>query len=115
MIEHRNKNQETNGKGHHSIIGGNIWVTHNVSPNSRIQQSKAVESHYDGGLGIQDEWKKGGWKKEESLILTTPTNKPSSFIHKPSSKLTVILFTSHSQPLLRKTFGDIPNFFLKEL
>jgi len=38
--------------GHHSIIGGNIWVTHNVSPNSRIQQSKAVESHYDGGLGI---------------------------------------------------------------
>ena len=38
--------------GHHSIIGGNIWVTHNVAPNSRIQQSKAVESHYEGGLGI---------------------------------------------------------------
>ena len=38
--------------GHHSVIGGNIWVTHNVAPNSRIQQSKAVESHYEGGLGI---------------------------------------------------------------
>ena len=38
--------------GHHSIIGGNIWVTHNVAPNSRIQQSQAVESHYEGGLGI---------------------------------------------------------------
>jgi serine O-acetyltransferase len=38
--------------GHHSVIGGNIWVTHNVAPNSRIQQSKAVESHFQGGLGI---------------------------------------------------------------
>ena len=38
--------------GHHSVIGGNFWVTHNVAPNSRIQQSKAVESHFQGGLGI---------------------------------------------------------------
>ena len=38
--------------GHHSIIGGNIWVTHDVPPYSRIQQSKAVESAFDGGLGI---------------------------------------------------------------
>ena len=38
--------------GHHSVIGGNIWVTNNVAPYSRIQQSKAVESSFDGGLGI---------------------------------------------------------------
>lgn len=38
--------------GHHSVIGGNIWVTNDVSPNSRVQQSKAVESHFQGGLGI---------------------------------------------------------------
>ena len=38
--------------GHHSVIGGNIWVTHDIAPHSRIQQSKAVEAHFDGGLGI---------------------------------------------------------------
>ena len=38
--------------GHDSVIGGNIWVTHNVPPHSRIQQSKAVETCYEGGLGI---------------------------------------------------------------
>jgi len=38
--------------GHHSVIGGNIWITHDVRPYSRIQQSKAVESAFDGGLGI---------------------------------------------------------------
>ena len=38
--------------GHHSVIGGNIWVTNDVPPNSRIQQSKAVETSFDGGLGI---------------------------------------------------------------
>jgi serine O-acetyltransferase len=38
--------------GHHSVIGGNIWVTHDVPANSRIQQSKAVESSFEGGLGI---------------------------------------------------------------
>ncbi len=38
--------------GHHSVIGGNIWVTHDVPPYSRIQQSKAVEGSFDGGLGI---------------------------------------------------------------
>lgn len=38
--------------GHHSVIGGNIWVTHTVPPYSRIQQSKAIESAFDGGLGI---------------------------------------------------------------
>ncbi len=38
--------------GHHSIIGGNIWITHDVAPHSRIQQSKAIETAFDGGLGI---------------------------------------------------------------
>jgi serine O-acetyltransferase len=38
--------------GHDSVIGGNIWVTHNVAPHSRVQQSKAVETHFEGGLGI---------------------------------------------------------------
>ena len=38
--------------GHHSIIGGNIWVTHDIMPYARVQQSKAVESTFEGGLGI---------------------------------------------------------------
>ncbi len=38
--------------GHHSIIGGNIWVTSNVPPHSRIQQSKAVDLSFQDGLGI---------------------------------------------------------------
>ena len=38
--------------GHHSVVGGNIWVTNNVPPYSRIQQSKAVEMSFQGGLGI---------------------------------------------------------------
>ena len=38
--------------GHHSVIGGNIWVTNNVPPYSRIQQGKAVDSTFQGGLGI---------------------------------------------------------------
>lgn len=38
--------------GHHSVIGGNIWLTHSVPPNSRILQSKAVDASYEGGLGI---------------------------------------------------------------
>jgi len=38
--------------GHHSVIGGNIWVTNDIPPYSRIQQSKAVSTTFDGGLGI---------------------------------------------------------------
>jgi len=29
--------------GHHSVIGGNIWVTTDVPPHSRIQQSRATD------------------------------------------------------------------------
>ena len=38
--------------GHHSVIGGNIWVTQDVPPHSRIQQLKAVDAPFNGGLGI---------------------------------------------------------------
>ncbi len=38
--------------GHHSTIGGNIWLTHDVPPYSRILQSKAVDVAFNGGLGI---------------------------------------------------------------
>ena len=38
--------------GHNSVIGGNIWVTNDVPPYSRIQQSKAVDMAFQGGLGI---------------------------------------------------------------
>ena len=38
--------------GHHSTIGGNIWLTHDVPPYSRILQSKAVDATFNGGLGI---------------------------------------------------------------
>ena len=38
--------------GHHSVIGGNIWLTHSVPPHSRILQSKAVDASFQDGLGI---------------------------------------------------------------
>ena len=38
--------------GHHSVIGGNIWLTHSVPPNSRILQSKAIDAGFIDGAGI---------------------------------------------------------------
>ncbi len=38
--------------GKASIIGGNVWVTENVPPNSRIVQSKAKETTFTEGAGI---------------------------------------------------------------
>lgn len=35
-----------------TVVGGNIWLTHSVPPNSRIVQFKAQESLFSGGLGI---------------------------------------------------------------
>lgn len=29
--------------GHHSVIGGNVWLTHDVEPNSQILQSKEIK------------------------------------------------------------------------
>ncbi len=38
--------------GHDTVIGGNIWLTHSVPPESRILQSKALNVSFTGGLGI---------------------------------------------------------------
>ena len=38
--------------GHHSTIGGNIWLTHSVPPYSRILQSKAIDVGFQDGAGI---------------------------------------------------------------
>ena len=38
--------------GEGTTIGGNVWLTHSVPPNSKILQSKAVESIFNDGLGI---------------------------------------------------------------
>jgi len=40
----------TIGKG--SVIGGNVWVTADLPPNSRVIQSKAKESTFSHGAGI---------------------------------------------------------------
>lgn len=38
--------------GHDSVIGGNIWVTHDIPPYSHLQQSRAIDVSFNGGLGI---------------------------------------------------------------
>ena len=38
--------------GHDSIIGGNVWVTNNVPPNSRIIQGVTRDESYTEGAGI---------------------------------------------------------------
>ncbi len=38
--------------GEGTIVGGNVWLTHSVPPNSRIVQFKAIQSSFSGGLGI---------------------------------------------------------------
>jgi len=38
--------------GHGTIIGGNIWLTHSVPPNSKIVQGKEVDVTFTDGLGI---------------------------------------------------------------
>ncbi|MBO4595908.1 MAG: serine acetyltransferase [Bacteroidales bacterium] len=39
--------------GHDTVIGGNVWLTHDVPANSRILQRKAVtEPHFIDGAGI---------------------------------------------------------------
>jgi serine O-acetyltransferase len=38
--------------GKNSIIGGNVWVTNNVAPNSKIVQFKARETAFSDGAGI---------------------------------------------------------------
>lgn len=39
--------------GHHTIVGGNVWLTHDVPPHSRVLQSRAIEeSFFQDGAGI---------------------------------------------------------------
>ena len=39
--------------GHHTVIGGNIWITHDVPAHSRILQRQAtVELYFQDGAGI---------------------------------------------------------------
>lgn len=38
--------------GKNSVIGGNVWVTNNVPPDSKIVQSKARETAFSDGGGI---------------------------------------------------------------
>jgi serine O-acetyltransferase len=38
--------------GANSVIGGNVWVTSSLPPNSKIVQSKAKEAGYSDGAGI---------------------------------------------------------------
>ena len=39
--------------GHHTIVGGNVWLTHDVAPHSRILQSQAIEEPlFHDGAGI---------------------------------------------------------------
>lgn len=40
----------TIGRG--SSIGGNVWLTHDVKPGSRISQAEARQHTFDGGAGI---------------------------------------------------------------
>lgn len=39
--------------GHDTVIGGNVWITHDVAPHSRILQQKAIERpSFADGAGI---------------------------------------------------------------
>ena len=39
--------------GHHTIVGGNVWLTHNVPAHSRVLQSQAIEEpDFQDGAGI---------------------------------------------------------------
>lgn len=39
--------------GHHTVVGGNVWLTHDVPAHSRVLQSKAIEEpFFEDGAGI---------------------------------------------------------------
>jgi serine O-acetyltransferase len=40
----------TVGRG--SVIGGNVWLSHSVPPNSRVSQAEPVQSGFEHGAGI---------------------------------------------------------------
>jgi len=38
--------------GHHSVIGGNVWLTESVAPGSRVTQAHVTQEHFSHGEGI---------------------------------------------------------------
>ena len=38
--------------GHHSVIGGNVWMTHSLQPYSTIIQGRAISMDFTDGAGI---------------------------------------------------------------
>lgn len=38
--------------GHHTVIGGNIWLTDSIAPYSKILQQKAMSMSFTDGAGI---------------------------------------------------------------
>jgi serine O-acetyltransferase len=38
--------------GRGSVIGGNVWLTESIPPNTKLTQSKFIEEKFTGGLGI---------------------------------------------------------------
>lgn len=38
--------------GHHTIVGGNVWLTNSVSPYSKVLQQKAIATTFSDGAGI---------------------------------------------------------------
>lgn len=40
----------TIGRG--SVIGGNVWLTHSVPPNSRVSQAEPLQTGFEDGAGI---------------------------------------------------------------
>ncbi len=38
--------------GRGSVIGGNVWLTHSVPPESRVYQAEPQESGFESGAGI---------------------------------------------------------------
>lgn len=38
--------------GHGSVIGGNVWLTHDILPGTRVMQGKAEELYFENGSGI---------------------------------------------------------------
>lgn len=38
--------------GHHTVVGGNVWLTNSVAPYSKVMQQKAIASSFSDGAGI---------------------------------------------------------------
>ena len=38
--------------GHHSVIGGNVWMTHSLQPHTTVIQGRAISMDFTDGAGI---------------------------------------------------------------